>query len=191
MGFLFRIPIFIVLMGVALYILFAATLILTYKTLSAEDPVATVVFDRTGDDGSCYIAHIEDKNRKSLGDFRLCADQWRMDAYFVKMKYLASILGMKSRYALDRFEGRYRNIDDERSHAHTVYQIEDHRMIDLPISPFWVDTEYGSSVFMDIDTDGKFRVLKTPTGLMIRKDKPAKAQKSIIDRAKDIVNSIM
>jgi hypothetical protein len=107
------------------------------------------------------------------------------------MKYIASVLGIKSRYALDRFEGRYRNINDEKSHRHMVYQLEGHDMIDFPFSGFWVDTEYGSSVFTNIEAGREFRVLKTATGLIVRSEASSEPEESIMDKAMDIIDIIM
>jgi len=96
----------------------------------------------------------------------LTYSSWRMDAGFIKMEYWANIFGIDSKYTLNRFEGRYENIDDENNNKHVAYQLESHEIIDT--LSFLVDTTYGSSTYQDIKLNTKYTVLKSQTGLMVR-----------------------
>ena len=152
-----------------LNLILGGLLAMTYSSLTKEDPIAIVTFEKVSPDKpNEYVAHLYDANASSIGDYRLCGNQWRIDAKFIKMKYLANILGIDSKYALNRIEGRYKSIEDENTLLHKSYEIEDTDLVDF--GGFFFDTMYGSSVYKDIELHTKYRVLKTPTGLMVREE---------------------
>ena len=61
-----------------------------------------------------------------------------------------------------------KNIEDENKLIHKAYQLESHKLTD--IFSFFIDTTYGSSTYSNINTNSKFTVLKTQTGLIIREE---------------------
>jgi hypothetical protein len=185
-------PISLVVILIGLNVALAIGLGLTYHNLTNEKPILTLKFDKT-DKSDEYIAHLfiidnQDSNHSEIQkfDYRIYGNQWRVDAIFVKMKYFANIFGVESKYALDRIEGRYKDIKDENSKKHFAYKIESHKLVDW-MSPF-VDTTYGSSVYRDITPGVEYTVLKTPTGLMVRVKGALKDDKSLIDKSKDYIN---
>ena len=118
-----------------------------------------------------YIANIESPESVS-SEYELYGDQWRVDARFVKMKYWANVLGMESRYVIERLQGRYLSIHDENTLPHIAHQLNgggiSYYMV-FGLSPF-VDAEYGASTYQDIDVSKRFHVYKTPTGIMVRSE---------------------
>ena len=172
-----------VLMLIISNIILTGLLALTYSSLTEEEIVAVIKFDNVPDQPSVYIAHLYDNEESKIDDYTIYGDQWRMDAGFIKVKYWANILGVDSKYTLNRFEGRYKNIKNENIKKHKSYQLESHNLID--IFPFFVDTSYGSSVYQNIKLNTKYTVLKSITGLMVR-DQPIqiKQEKSLWDKAK-------
>jgi hypothetical protein len=168
-------PVSLVAVLVGLNIVLAVGLGMTYHNLTTEKPILSLKFEKVPDKKQTYIAHLkiedEEENNKtkiSKLNYTIYGDQWRVDAIFVKMKYLASVLGIKSKYALDRLEGRYKNIKDENTQKHFAHNIEEHQLVD--VMGFFVDTTYGSSVYKDIKDGIEYKVFKTPTGLIVREE---------------------
>lgn len=163
---LIGIPLFVVLISVILNALLAVMLVLTYSSLTKERIIATIQFENVPNQEDVYIAHLFDDSGSKIDDYKIFGDQWRMDAGFIKMEYWANIFGIDSKYTLNRFEGRYENIEDENNNKHVAYQLESHEIIDT--LSFFVDTTYGSSTYQDIKLNTKYTVLKSQTGLMVR-----------------------
>jgi hypothetical protein len=166
MGHVIAIPFVGAVILFIINIVLALLLTMTYAGLTKENLIATVKFQLIDDKNKIYLATILDSNESKIGDYEIIGDQWRMDAEFVKMKYFANVIGVDSKYALNRFEGRFRNINDENTKTHKAYQLESHNLIDY-FSLFF-DTAYGSSVYKDIKLNTIFTVLHSPTGLLVR-----------------------
>jgi len=175
----------VTLISIILNAILALLVAQTYSSLSKESLIALIKFDKVPGQEKTYIAHIYSDTEEKIGDYTIYGDQWRMDAGFIKMKYWANILGVDSKYTLDRFEGRYVDINDENTKKHEAYQLESHTIIDT--FSFFIDTTYGSSVYKDIELNTKYTVLKSQTGLMVREEKivPEVKEKSIYDKTVD------
>jgi hypothetical protein len=185
-GGIIAIPIVVSIVSLILNAILALLLSVTYSTLTKESIVATIQFDKIPDQPKVYIAHVYSDKGSKIGDYTIYGDQWRMDAGFVKMEYWANIFGIDSKYTLNRFEGRYKNIQDENNQKHKAYLLESHSIIDT--FSFFVDTQYGSSVYQDIKLNTKYTVLKSQTGLMVREKKIIIAkEKSFFDKAKETI----
>lgn len=184
-AFIVGLPIIVTIISFILNAVLAALLAMTYTSLTQEQLIATLKFDKESQSKSqIFIAHLYDSQGETIGDYKLFGDQWQMDAGFIKMEYWANVFGVDSKYTLDRLEGRYKNIDDQNSKKHQSYQLEDHSLIDT--MSFFVDTTYGSSVYTDIKLNTKYSVYKTQTGLMVRETiiEPLKKEKSLLDKTK-------
>jgi hypothetical protein len=163
----------------------AILLAMTYNSLTKEELIATIVFDKENNQSQKYNAHLNNPNGSKIGDYIIYGDQWRIDAGFIKMEYWGNILGVDSKYTLNRFEGRYKNIDEENNKKHKAYQLEKHSLIDN--FDFFFDTEYGSSVYKDIKLKTKYKVLKTQTGLMVREElREKKKEKNFLEKTKSL-----
>ena len=181
--FIVGLPLIVSIISLILNAVLALLLTLTYTTLTKESIVATIQFDKIANQSKVYIAHLYSHDGSKIGDYTIYGDQWRIDAGFIKMEYLANIFGLDSKYTLNRFEGRYKNITDENNQKHKAYLLESHRLIDT--FSFFVDTQYGSSIYQDIKINTKYTVLKSQTGLMVR-EKSLIKEKSLIDKAKEL-----
>lgn len=141
----------------------------TYNVFTHEESVAIVSFDTLGEHS--YIAHLSDYDGDKIGDFQIHGDQWRIDAKFLKMKYGANLLGLDSRYGLERIQGRYSNINDENTKVHLAHDLGEDSVIDFFTIwgwNFFVDSQYGSSSYSDIKVNYEYSVFKSQTGLLIR-----------------------
>lgn len=168
-----------------LNVVLAGLLVLTYTSLTQEELVVNITFTKETQQPKVYKAQLYSANGSKINDYIIYGDQWRIDAGFIKMKYMANVLGIDSKYTLNRFEGRYKSINDQNTKKHQAYQIESHGLIDS--LDFFFDTTYGSSVYENIKLDTKYSVYKTQTGLMVRKKylKEVK-EKSMMDKTKEL-----
>lgn len=147
--------------------------------------MAAIKFDKIENIEYAYVAQVCDADGVKIGDYKIYGDQWRMSASFIKMEYWANVFGVDSKYVLDRFEGRYEDVDLENSNSHLAYQLEGHLVIDT--FSFLVDTTYGSSVYKEIEINTEYTVLKSQTGLMVRTKYIEPEEKGIFDTMKSWV----
>ncbi len=177
MRFLIGIPLIVAIISIVLNFILAGLLALTYTTLTQEKVIATIKFEKISDSNNkSYTAILYDGSGKKIDNYLIKGDQWQIDAGFYKLEYWANIIGMESKYTLDRFKGRYKNILDENKLKPISYQIEDNKIVDT--FSFFIDTNYGSSTYKDIKLNTLFIVLKTPTGLMVREEHIEKTKKT-------------
>lgn len=184
MKYLVGIPVVAFIVSIILNVIVAGVLALTYKNLSKETPIVKLTFEKIGDEK--YEAHLRDYEDDNIGDYLIYGDQWLLDAYFYKMSYLGNVLGVESKYTLDRFKGRYEDIDEANNKKSIAYEIEGHRLIDL--FSFFFDTEYGTSTYKNINPNILYTIYKTPTGIIVR-EKPIdkEVEKGFLDKARDMV----
>lgn len=162
-------PLTLIVMLLISNIIAWAGFIWSYQSFTQEEPILTLRFEESAEDS--YLAQIEAPS-SIRGEYKMYGDQWRIEARFVKMRYWANLLGVESRYAIDRLQGRYIDIQDENRLPNIAHQLNDEGVSHFTIfgwSPF-VDTEYGSSTYQLIDVNKRFFVFKTPTGLMVRSE---------------------
>jgi hypothetical protein len=162
----------VALLGAIAVVLLAAAAY-TYDRLTAETLIAELRFDPTGD--RQYVAHLRTGDRCAERTFPVFGDQWRVDAEFVKWKYWAVLLGLDSRYRLDRLEGRYRSAAEQNSLPNVVHDLADRTAVDLVELAeslgswnFLLDATYGSSTYQDIDVRKVYAVYRTTTGIITR-----------------------
>ena len=167
MKYLFGIPFLAAIISITLNFILAGLLALTYTTLTKETPIATIVFNLKKPNE--FQALIKDKKGNRIGLYTINGDQWQLDVGFYKVSYIATVLGISSKYTLDRFKGRYSNINDANTKKSKAYKLESNKLVDT--FSFFFDTSYGSSTYKNIKLNTLFTVFKTPTGIMVR-EKP-------------------
>lgn len=169
-----KIPLYLI---IALLLLNALTLFMgirTYNRLSDEAVIAELTFEKVEE--QVFRAELV-----IVGDpvthnsYLIYGDQWQLDAEFLKVKYWANVLGVDALYRLDRLQGRYRDIEQQNihlPHAHDISDGPDSYLSGFLHSWDWLilvaDVEYGSSTYTTIDTDKRYIVLRTQTGLITR-----------------------
>ncbi len=188
MQYILGIPVIGFVVMFIMNIVLALLLAVTYNGLSKENLVASIKFKTIDDKDKIYIATVFDDGENEIGEYKIYGDQWRMDAGFIKMSYFGNIIGLDSKYTLNRFEGRYSDIKEENSKTHKSYQLEEHDLIEN--FGFFFDTTYGSSVYKNIKQNTLFTVLHSPTGLLVREKEiqVEKKEKSFIDSAIELFN---
>lgn len=144
-----------------------------YQALTREVTAATVdVRQLTPTTFDAKVVFPDGRSRS----YRLRGNELYVDAHILKWKSVATLLGLHTGYRLDRIEGRYSNIEDERSQPHTVYVLQPAGRLDLfdlarryPALTPLVDARYGSGTFVPIGDGGRYVIRVSTTGLLVRR----------------------
>jgi hypothetical protein len=155
------------------FVLLLAASIHSFFALTDETLIAELEFDRAGEQQ--FVAAMRTGDFCSVERFAVLGDQWRIDAQFLKWRYWASLLGLKSQYRLERLEGRYSDAEEQNSKRTLAHALAAPSAIDIgnlsgrlgPLN-FLADASYGTSTYHDIDTGQTYLVYKTPTGILTR-----------------------
>jgi len=150
----------------------------TYQRLTHEQTVAEVSFHRLG--LRHFEATLHYPGRDAAAHYDLRGDEWQVDARVLKWRGYANVLGLDTRYRLERLSGRYQDVSDERTQPHSVYPLGRRQGVDLwslarryrrwvP----WVDAVYGSGTFLPMADGARFEVVVTQSGLGARPENAA------------------
>jgi hypothetical protein len=162
-------------LAVGLIVLLVGANIYTFHRLTDEAPVAELTFVEIGPEH--YQATIHYGDFCEAEQYILYGNQWRLDARFLKWRSWANLFGLDAMYRIERLGGRYRGVSDENSRQRSAYKLYKAPHIDLAsvlqdyngiFSP--VDTLYGSSVYEDMNEDFRYRVYRSQSGLLVRKE---------------------
>lgn len=145
----------------------------TYQRLTHEQEAAVLEFHELG------TQHFEARLRLAGGTasrrFELRGDEWQLDARLLKWQGWANLLGLDSRYRLERLGGRYADVEQERARPRSVYPLARSPGLDLwqvarryqgwlP----WVDASYGSAAYLPMADGARFEVRVSQSGLVAR-----------------------
>ena len=158
---------------VAIILLLIAAPFYVYEQFDSEYPVAQLEFRELAPQQ--FIAELRTGDFCAKKEFLILGDQWQLDASFLKWQGLAVILGFDSKYRLDRLSGRYRSIDDQNTRRILAHQLSPAVWFDLFAnketdgnSNFLVDTAFGSSVYLDINTHNIYTIYRTEDALLTK-----------------------
>ncbi len=116
----------------------------------------------------------------STQTYDLRGDQWQLDARILKWSGIATLIGMKTHYRLERLSGRYRDISQERKSPRTVYSMPNPTFLtnwSPDIWSFvkqhqewfpWVDAVYGSATYLPMSNDARYTINVSNSGLIAR-----------------------
>lgn len=143
-----------------------------YRALTSEEVAVTVTTVPTGP--SSFQAFVEFADGRDT-TFVVQGDQVMVDAHILKWRYFSNVLGLRTQYELDRLQGRYIDIEDERTRERTVHSLKSDKPVDLfdlvqrySYLALLVDAEYGSATYIDVREPARFQVLVSTTGLLVR-----------------------
>lgn len=163
-----------------LVLLLVSSWFYTYHSLTREALVAEISFEPVGD--KHYRARLASGDHCIVEHYDIHGDQWRIEAQFIKWKYWANLLGLDAMYRLDRFEGRYQDIDEQNRRHKIAYALARDSALDMVAIAealggfnFLLDASYGSSTYHMIDTRQLYRIYRTQTGLIARPEPKPKA----------------
>lgn len=153
----------------------------TYSRLTYEQPVAELVFEARGPQS--FQAIITQIPSGSLQILQVNGDEWQLDARILKWRSWANVLGLNAQYRLERFSGRYRDIEQERSAPRSVYPLADNPGVDIwtlaAAGSRWVpfvDAVYGSATYLPMAHGARYQVTLSQTGLIARPINDAASQ---------------
>lgn len=153
----------------------------TFSRLTNEALIAKLRFSPVA--AQEYQAELRSGDFCQPRHFKIFGDEWRIDARFLKWKPWANLLGMDAMYRLERLGGRYQTVQDENTRKHLVHDIARSPVVDLLqyADRSWagwmpVDTLFGSSAYEHIDPAVEYRVYRTQSGILIRKELLTAAQ---------------
>jgi hypothetical protein len=161
---------------------FGGTALLGYRRLTSEALVATLDARSLGPQRFAVGILFPDGSRR---DVELAGDDWQLDARVIKWQPSAVVLGAEPLYRLDRINGRYHAIEQERSMPKSVVALSEHAIPDLwslkrrfPQTLGFVDADYGSAAYLPMVDGGHYSVtLAAAGGLVARAADAATAQK--------------
>lgn len=149
--------------------LFSLLDVLSYKQLLSEVPIATI---------SMYELEPQKFDvtlNSTTGEewrYEIQGDQWQLDARLLTWVGPIAAMGKKPLYRLDRISGRYLSLEQARTATQSVYGVEQSSVIDvwsvLQSIPSWIDTNYGSAVFMPMENGAVYAVHLTAKGMNVR-----------------------
>jgi hypothetical protein len=165
-----------------------------YGRFNADRPIAEIAFKPLGP--KRYQATLATGDLCTLQTYEILGDQWQLDASFIKWKGLGTLLGLQSLYRLDRLSGRYADVEEQNVMEKRWHALSPRVLVDVfpaeagkGLRGMLVDTRYGSSVYLDIDTTRRYRVYATEDALIARVVEPVPGEPAedeltvVIDKA--------
>ena len=145
-----------------------------YRLLNEEETVATISFDKI--DKQIYKANVVLQGSSVEMPFEIAGDLWQMDARIIKWKGPFAAFGGSPLYKLDRLQGRYYALEDERTRARSIYAVSNpdvgfdlwHSFKSLSRFSPWFDAEYGSATYLPMADGALFSVRLTFAGMIAR-----------------------
>ncbi len=140
-----------------------------YQRLTWEAPVAEIHVVQPLADG--WLVSLTEPEQASQ-EFLIKGDQWRLEASVIKWDSWANVLGLDSQYRLERLSGRYSNAAESRRNLGSAYDLteDDPKLLERIPNQWrpWVDTEFGSGVYLPLAAGAKYRISISQSGLVAR-----------------------
>ena len=144
-----------------------------YNALTREELAATIQIEPIGNQKFAASFVFADS---SIARYIISGDEIYVDAHILKWHPFANIFGLHTQYQLDRVSGRYRDLFDEQTKERSIFSLSRNQYFNMFnlrkdyefLSPF-VDAEYGSGTFVNVNKVSKLNVMVSTTGLLIRK----------------------
>jgi hypothetical protein len=148
--------------------------------LTHEQDVGSISLQKIGPRVYEATLLLADESRPRV--FRLAGDEWHLHVRFLKWKYPATLMGIKSLYQLEQLRGRYEDplaLDDLELTAYrltrrpgvALWRLAKGTQRWLP----WIDAVYGSSVYLPMADNARYRISVTTSGLIARaENEPAR-----------------
>ena len=166
----------IVLLAVAISLLWVTFLVQSYLGLTGEIKVAqirAVPITNAAHEMSVELI-LYDSNGHVASDkiYLLQGDEWMLQGDIIKFPAWLNVVGLHAGYKLTRLEGRYDDINLERTAPHSAIELnggDDNFFKTAYAQKSWfgafVDAEYGNAVFLG---GGSFNVFATQDALIAR-----------------------
>lgn len=145
----------------------------TYQRLTYEQEIARLTFRKISSQN--FNVSIDFIHRDMQQDFNIEGDEWQLDARILKWSPVVNLLGLDTKYRLERLSGRFRDLNLERSSRHTVYSLNNDAGLDIWSLAYqykkwlpWIDAYYGNAVYLPMVDGGIYTVSINQSGLVAR-----------------------
>ncbi len=144
-----------------------------YQRLRHETEVAKIHFSEIAEQR--YRAELVIAGGDQIQDFEILGDEWQLDARVIKWKMPLTLMGFNSLYKLDRLQGRYQDINQQHTAAHSIFALSPGGSLDLwsIIQQYrkwlpWLDAFYGSASYLPMSDNASFQISMSQSGLIAR-----------------------
>lgn len=161
------------IVGVAVILALAAWDLRSYKQVLAEQPVATLTFNKLEPQHYGVMLVFPDNREQRV---ELSGDLWQLDARVLKWSTALAGLGLKPGYRLDRISGRYLSLEDEQNRPRSVAALSTEKTV--LDAWYWLrqvnqrftvlDAQYGSAAYLPMADGAMFTVNIGPSGLVAK-----------------------
>lgn len=176
---------FIVAASIPLIALFVAVGLdfSTYHALTDQQKIFSLKVIQV-DDNLYDVELISDDYRKT---FSMAGDQWQLDARLIRFTPTVALTGLTNLFQPSRLSSRYDDIADQKALPLSFYSLREFEKLDSwkylkrydATLPF-IDSVYGSSVYMPLEDDAEYEIVIGFSGLVVR---------SVNDSAKTAVHN--
>ena len=143
-----------------------------YRALTREDVVARLSVKPAAPQRFSVTLRYPDGRELP---FEVAGDEVYVDAHILKWKPIANMIGLHTAYELDRLQGRYQDIKQERVAERTVHSLRQDRPVDrfsmrqrYDFMSALYDAEYGSATFVPVTRPAELELRISTTGLLMR-----------------------
>ncbi len=145
----------------------------TWHRLTAEETVAELAVAHV--DGDRYRVTLTRADATEPGSYPLRGDDWRLEARVLRWRSTGELLGLDTRYRLERLAGRYRDTERARREPASVHDLTAPSLRPLetvgagllrylPLA----DARYGSATYLPLSDGARYRVSIGRDGLIAR-----------------------
>jgi hypothetical protein len=142
----------------------------SYQRLIYDVKVADIHFSRVA--AQMYKAEIRLAGKEQSQTYKIWGDEWELSARVIKWKAPLTKLGFNSLYRLDRLQGRYGSIRQERDAPRSVFSLHQESHLDIwtlvDRHKLWLpglDAFYGSATYLPMVDDASYQIHMTQLGL--------------------------
>lgn len=143
-----------------------------YKSLTKESLVANIKIQPLREQQFGLEINFPDGAEQR---FTLNGDEVVFQAFILKWKPWANIIGVHTAYRLERISGRYKSIQDEKNKPRSVFQVRKQQAAGIAqwrenysALSFLLDVEHGSASFVNASERKEYQLMVTTTGLLLR-----------------------
>jgi hypothetical protein len=145
----------------------------TYQRLTYEQSVAELKFRQLAP--RHYQVDLAVSDNSELKQYQLFGDEWQLDARILRWAPPLQLLGLNTRYRLERLSGRYHDDALERSQPRTVYSVSTDAGLDIwslardyQVWLPWIDAYYGNATYLPMRDGARFIVTINQYGMIAR-----------------------
>jgi hypothetical protein len=143
----------------------------TYQALTNQQKIFSVRINETSE-GHFQLTLTSNQQQQK---FKLNGDEWQIDFRLIRFTSIVTLSGIPNLFQPSRLSNRYIGIDDQKNKPLNFYSLREFEKIDSwsylrsydAVLPF-VDSVYGSSVYMPMADGAEYEILIGFSGLVVK-----------------------